>query len=243
MMQMIHNNCDHPGQASVVFLPMIDMDPNDINCINSTLYFISDHASRYNVTPVLTFDQPLWLKATMIIDSGPVNSHLRRIVLRLGGFHTIMSFLGLIGHLMSGTGLKELLELIFAENAVTHMLSGKAVARAIRGHLLVISALYVLIVVQVFNIDLQQGEHFSLNDMDTGDLPGELQALGQLYDEMKKQSNLDTINSSEVLPCIYEKIEAGNSELMQSRTAKLWFQYMDIVYILQQFIRSERTGD
>ena len=42
---------------------------------------------------------------------------------------------------MAGTGLQELLETIFASNTVTHILSGKAVARAVRDHLLLDTAL------------------------------------------------------------------------------------------------------
>ena len=52
-----------------------------------------------------------------------------------------MSFLCAIGHLMSGSGIQELLEVVYSSNTVAHMLSGKAVARAVRGHLLVDSAL------------------------------------------------------------------------------------------------------
>ena len=50
----------------------------------------------------------------MIIMSEPLDSDLRKIVLRLGGFHTDMSFLGCIGSLMAGSGLKEILEMIYA---------------------------------------------------------------------------------------------------------------------------------
>lgn len=48
-----------------------------------------------------------------------------------------MSFLGCIWHVMAGSGLKEVLELLYVTNAVGHMLSGKALARAVRGHFLV----------------------------------------------------------------------------------------------------------
>ena len=52
-----------------------------------------------------------------------------------------MSFLGSIEHLMAGSGLKELLELIYVPNAVEYMLSGKAVSRAVHGHLIINAAL------------------------------------------------------------------------------------------------------
>ena len=54
------------------------------------------------------------------------------MVLRLGGLHTEMRFLGSIGHLMAGSGLKELLEVVYASNSAIHMLSGKALSRAVR---------------------------------------------------------------------------------------------------------------
>ena len=37
-----------------------------------------------------------------------------------------MSFLGAIGNLMAGSGLKEVLELTYAENAVSHMFTKKS---------------------------------------------------------------------------------------------------------------------
>ena len=58
MMQFVHQG-DHPGKASVMFLPIIDMNPSDSTCIYSTLMFVSEHAQRHGVTPILTFDQPL----------------------------------------------------------------------------------------------------------------------------------------------------------------------------------------
>lgn len=45
---------------------------------------------------------------------------------------------------MDGSGLKEMLAQVFAEGSVDQMLSGKAVARAGRGHLLVDSVLNII---------------------------------------------------------------------------------------------------
>ena len=100
MMQFVHDG-DHPGKSSVMFLPMIDMNPTDASCIYSTLMFISEHAHRYNVQPIITFDQPLWWKAFLNTATEQPNSDIRNIVLGLGGFHTEMSLLGSIWHLMA----------------------------------------------------------------------------------------------------------------------------------------------
>jgi len=71
MMHAMHKQCIHPGQSSVVFLPMIDMAPTDMTCILSTLEYFCKLASKYNAPPVVTFDQPLFWKASEIINQVP----------------------------------------------------------------------------------------------------------------------------------------------------------------------------
>jgi len=154
-MQSFHQG-SHQGQSSVTFLPMIDMNPSDETCIYSTLKFVMEHA-RHNIrTPIITFDQPLYWKAFKIIHTEPAGSALSNVIVRLGGFHAEMSFLGSIGHLMAETGLRELFELIYASNAVDHILSGKAIARAVRAHLLVDAALNALLYSEALQLPIPQ---------------------------------------------------------------------------------------
>lgn len=89
------------------------------------------------------------------------------MVCRLGGFHTMMSFLGSIGSMMKGSGLEEALENIYGPNAVTHMTSGKAVSRALRRHFLFEAALMNKLLLQVLP--------YINNDNDTVNLNGEAQ--------------------------------------------------------------------
>ena len=76
-----------------------------------------------------------------------------KIVCRLGGFHTMMSFLGSIGAMMKGSGLEEALETAYGPNAVTQMMSGKAVSRALRGHFLVEAALVNKLIMTVLPVE------------------------------------------------------------------------------------------
>ena len=51
----------YPGKPTVSMLPIINLTPNDMTCIFSTLNFITEQAKQLEiVTPVVTFDQPLW---------------------------------------------------------------------------------------------------------------------------------------------------------------------------------------
>ena len=79
-MQMVQKG-EHQGQCSVLYLPMIDIDPSDFNCVYSTLCYVSSHAKKHNVTPILTFDLPLWWKALQIPESMPEHCDLLSIVL------------------------------------------------------------------------------------------------------------------------------------------------------------------
>ena len=86
-------------------LPIVDLNQFSCTCIYSTLCYVANQAHKLNiVTPCLTFDQPLWIKAVDIYQAESLD-----IFCRLGGFHILMSFVGTIGNLMCGSGLAEAL--------------------------------------------------------------------------------------------------------------------------------------
>ena len=136
----------HSGVSSVNFLPMIDMNPNDPSCIFSTLLHVLREAEKTRSVPILTYDQPLFWKALLIVQSLPSTSPLKKIIFRLGAFHSIMSFQACIGHIMTGTGLQEALETIYAPNSVIHIMTGKAVSRASRAHSLAQAAVFAVLI-------------------------------------------------------------------------------------------------
>ena len=59
------------------------------------------------------------------------------IVLILEGLLTMISFAGTITSLMKDSGVAELLETCYGKNIVKHMVTRKAIARALRGPFLV----------------------------------------------------------------------------------------------------------
>ena len=128
---------NYPGKSNVPFLPIIDLSPSDPSCIFTTLEFVIDQAKSLNVeAPVITFGQPLWFKATKIATAKSMS-----IVIILRGFYLMMSYMGSVGILMKGSDLEEALTSSYGSNTVEHMITGKAVSRALRGHLLTSSSL------------------------------------------------------------------------------------------------------
>ena len=229
LMQMVHKGI-HPGKAAVVFLPMIDLDPSDMTCIYSTLLFLSDQARKQHVTPVITFDQPLWWKAWTIITNEPQDSHLKSVVLRIGGLHTEMSYLGCIGRRMENSGLSEALEVVYGSNAVTHMLSRKALARARRGHFLVDAALNLILIADALqvplpNVSMPQTERLEVDLEEDQDSEHEVEE--ELSESVKclqhskpdvELSTVDTLDSSAAPGSCTDNVSSTDSSSLLQKT-------------------------
>ena len=70
-----------------MFLPMIRLDASYPSYIYTTTQFASYQAKQYDATPILTYDQPLYWEALTSIQFQTVGRDLKRMVLRLRGFH------------------------------------------------------------------------------------------------------------------------------------------------------------
>lgn len=147
-----------------------------------------------------------------------------------------MSFLGCIGHLMAGSGLQELLQIIYAENAVRHMLTVKAISKALRGQLLVVAALNTMLTANAFNIPIPtslQSEHDSQEadrQSEDNQIQSDLQVAADSLSEaqkllnqlLTKESDAEEISSSECLKRIMTNIQAEEKESVSgNRTAQL----------------------
>ena len=128
-MQHFFRTLDKTGikKCQVLIHPFIDLNPNDDTCIYSTLLYINEQSQKLGQQSAsVTFDQPLWRKAVEIIKA----KNLTRVVCRLGGFHLLMSACGSICTIMKGSGLEEAMGEVYGANTVTHISTGKAIARS-----------------------------------------------------------------------------------------------------------------
>ena len=94
----------------------------------------------------------------------------------------LMSFYGSTGHIMASPGLEKVFETAYGENAVKDILTGKAIARANRAHILTESTLM---------ISLQQQNLIKNIDFD-------LNGIRKLYEKVKSDQNvrIDNMDSS-----------------------------------------------
>ena len=98
-------------------LPVIDLHVTDPSALYALLSFVDEQCKKRNIQmPCVTFDQQRYVLAYDVVSSKNMN-----IFVRLGGFHQIMSFLGSIGLLMGGSGLRSALETVYATVTVGYM--------------------------------------------------------------------------------------------------------------------------
>ena len=116
--------------TNYLYGPLIDAPPSHPDTVLTSIHYIEQYAQSQGQMYIhLTADLQLYKIAMMTKWSHPVP--WRNLIVRPGGMHTWMSFIGCIGTLMKGSGVEELL--LAAYKGVANMLNGKAWPKALRG--------------------------------------------------------------------------------------------------------------
>ncbi|WAR04123.1 LOW QUALITY PROTEIN: hypothetical protein MAR_019492 [Mya arenaria] len=249
-MQIFENPSESfPKKSAITFMPMIDLNPSNATCIYSTLHFVCNQSKMYGKTPVLTFDQPLYQKAMDIVCSEVPSSLVKMIVLRLGGFRIIhlnefswkhRSYYDKFWsarHPWNGVCLK---------CSYTYDVRKSGTASHKRSHAVMIT-LYIFCFLRTLQNEAEsespgtnESEGLSKEMLQDNNLVN----VTKVYDVLgKENSSLLTIGECESLKTLYNLTHTERQRLANNSTARLWIQYMDIVSILQNFIRAERTGN
>ena len=215
-MYLVHKNQNNPGKSNILFLPMTDLNPSDMSCIYS-IYLVK-FARNNNLPPIVTFDHPLFWKASIII---------QKIILMLGSLHTFMNLLVAIGSLMSRSGIEDILKQIFADDATVHILTGKAVPRAFPGHSIVDTCLDSLL--------------FSLLKTENIIDETKLEEICNAVDVLDP-STLDATMKHFILEMHYDIQELKEKLAKSSRTRKLWVEYQNMFYLASKLIEADRSG-
>ena len=211
--------------ASIKFLPIIDLNLSDETCIYSTLLFVIEEATKLNIlSPRITFDQPLWQKSRSIVKEKNL-----QMVCWLDGFHILMSFLGSKANLMNDLCLEKVVEEAYSEDTFKYILSGHAVARALRVHILVQSVLV---------------NHISKTLTDEGNLSESgLESLHSITMEngLSKEQIADVSNNDYFIKMVNAISNYSKEKSKEPRTTKLWLLYIEQIYIVKEFPVAERA--
>ncbi|KAJ8890297.1 hypothetical protein PR048_009805 [Dryococelus australis] len=151
------------------------------------------------------------------------------LVIMLGSFHTLMYFLGVIGDLMTGSGLEDVLQTVYGSNTDNHILTGKAVSRDFRGHMLVDSALSSIILSDI--LSEEKNKYLAENIL-------------FLYDDLvRHKKTISDVGNSESLHKLNIIItEKANDLRKTSMTSEAWLQYQSMVELSRKIVQADFSG-
>ena len=222
---------DVPAKSVIGYLPIIDASPTEMDTVLTILQRSVQIADKLNLeTIVVVFDQAIYSKAQIIRWSNA--QFMKRLVVRLGAFHTAMSFLGCIGKRFRDAGLQDILieSEVVAIGSINGVISGKHYNRAVRAHKLMAEALH----------------HMRLETYLQSVSDDDAQQTRQLVTDMQKafpQPEYHNMVSSER----FQQFQASYDSFLEANSHKhtfaFWSSYCDMVEILLLFLRGTREGN
>lgn len=150
------------------------------------------------------------------------------VIIHLGAFHTMCSYMGALGKMMAGSGFEEVIidSGVCASGSITQVMSGSHYNRAMRIHQHVLDALERLLLKQFLltnSLDLTQ-----------------LTELQSLADNPTFEGCAEVINSEQYQRFI-DDYEAFKDDVRHGKyglTGQLWINYCDRVWILLRFLEA-----
>ena len=218
-----------PSLCKIGYLPIIDGSPTDLSIVNAILCRSIDIADKLDQDSiVLVMDEAVYAKAQMICWTDAV--YQVRLVLRLGEFHVIMSFLKVIGKQFKDGGLQDVLieSNVIAVGSVNGVLTGKHYNRSLRSMKIVYEAIYhVVIAAQLDSVSngvrelvrhVMQNLHAVFND--------------GTFNQVSSRDN--------VQKCLEKLNHFIRRQSEESLTFAYWMTFLKMVDILLQFVRATR---
>ncbi|CAB4003577.1 Hypothetical predicted protein [Paramuricea clavata] len=209
-----------PVETVTGYHPMINAESSNF----STLYTLMKLAQKICNTlgqcdSVVPFDLALYAKAKQLQMKYP--EEFQSTVIRMGGFHIALNYLSLLGKKYAQSGLEDMLieSGVYAVGTTSVIMLGKSYNRGIRAHKLTMEALFRLLW-QAF-VEWLTREEVGLENG-----PKQLILCRSCIEPLMVL--LDTF-----------KLESRK----KSKVFNFWEDYINMVLLLLQFVKAERTGN
>lgn len=214
--------------SRIHYLPVIEAPSTNITTIKAILDNIISMADKLERQSVIAvFDQAIYAKIQEVRWLSPVLCE--RVVVRLGAFHTVMSFLAVIGKRFSGSGFEDILieTQTVAPGSMNTVLNGHMYNRAMYAHKLMYEALGRLQVAEYLE-SLEESQRQKVTD--------------------RVQQVAGEISTGSVLPATLTDIHEDMRDYITRRcsdspTYAYWNSYLKAVSLLLTFLRATRESD
>ena len=227
--------------TTIGYLPIINLPAHE----NDTLWTVMmralqiSHAKNPGQSTVLTFDEQLYCKAKELQWKNP--EICKQLVLRLGGFHILLNYLKVIGKHFKDSGLEHVWveSSVYGENTANNIMGGKSYNRTVRAHKLTYDALWRILWPEF----LKWAADNEINIPEELNIATESLISGFVRkpDHRTNAENLSTLVSTIIQGNLLHHIDEFARTL--SPTSAYWWQYIQMVDTLLQYLRAEREGN
>ena len=227
------------NKDNIGYLPTIDAPATNM----STVFEVLNQSPKIKDTLklqaiVVVFDQALYAKATEI--KWKHSEKFESIVLRMGAFHTICTFLGIIGKRFQDAGLKDICieSGVVTEGSVSGVLEGRRYNRAVRFHKLMYEALMraAWSGFETWLTENRENKKRAVDDAFNG-----LTSLCENICKAEFQDKLRNQSFSELTQLFDQYMSYLRHE--NGKLPQFWISYLDMVEILLGLLRASREGD
>lgn len=210
--------------SHVAYLPIQNDLPENYDITNNVLQFAITETTKINQkTSIVTFDQPTYWKARAVIDDE------KQILVRLGGFYLLTSYLKAIGFIMRGSGFELLWSKVYSPETTEKMLLGQALEKALRAHILSFTAIGMFMIQKLNPTNVSKKF---------------IEKLFKTWPTWDESPTINDINEDMFMMHLNEELIRKIESIEKlSSTSKLWTQYLRLVTIVLQFIEADRLAD
>lgn len=233
--EMYHGQKAH--KTSIGYGPLYPQTPTNPDVVQTSLdYFVSLNLKLGHLKTVITCDQAIYDIIKGLIRKYPLK--YKDVIVRLGGFHIALNFMGCIGFLMKESGIEEILVVsnVCGRGTANKIMGGKDYYKMVCYHSLLCEVFFML-----------KWEAFE--QWLTGN--DEAEALLVLSSQLENLRAAYEVNDKEGITVLIGDVmkQLGSIESLWKDfentlgvTAQLWGMYIDMVLILKRYIHAERAG-
>lgn len=211
--------------TSIGYMPIVQAAAHEIDTLNTVIQrcrHIAIALGQQHV--VLTVDEALYRKLMEL--KWAKDEYQDFLIIRMGGLHTSLTFLKVIGKHMQSSGLMQawIESGLFGPDTAEQVIlgKGKSYSKAMRTHKITIQAMWRILMPKLMNF-----------------IQNENQALKQTLDEKSSSKDIEdllTFLATKEFLNILSSFEKSN----MNPNFKFWWSYMEMVEILLMFTRAQR---
>jgi hypothetical protein len=214
-----------PEMTSIGYMPLVQAPAHDLDTLNTVVVrckHVARKLGQHHV--VLTVDEALFCKLMEL--KWAKDEYQDFLIIRLGGLHTAMNFLKVIGKHIQSSGLLEswVESTILGPKSAEQVLAGKSYSRGMRAHKMTLQAMWRILLPQLL---------LFIEDKNPD--------LKSKMDEKEGNSTTEDLISLLAEKDFRDAMEAFLAT-KENPNFKFWWSYMQMVQILLLFTRAQRDG-